>query len=131
MASLYRRMGDSAKADEYARAMKPIDDSLSSVQEPGPDRGSTPSAPNWSSRAGKFTEPTDLKAAIALTPQAPDLHFNLAQVYEGEGRSARIESYRAETEVAPRNFGASLNPAVYFKGGRVEEASACFRNSWS
>jgi tetratricopeptide (TPR) repeat protein len=81
-------------------------------------------------RAGKFTDAeTDLKAAIALTPQAPDLHFNLAQVYEEQKDVPRaVESYQAETAVAPRNFGAQLNLGlIYFKGGRVEEASACFQ----
>jgi arylsulfatase A-like enzyme/predicted Zn-dependent protease len=131
LASLYRRMGDSAKADEYfSRAMKPVDDSLSSVQEPGPRSRLYAVRAELEFRAGKFTDAeTDLKAAIALTPQAPDLHFNLAQVYEEQKDVPRaVESYQAETAVAPRNFGAQLNLGlIYFKGGRVEEASACFQ----
>jgi arylsulfatase A-like enzyme/tetratricopeptide (TPR) repeat protein len=131
LASLYRRMGDTAKAGEYfARAMKPIDDSVSTVEEPGPRSKLYAVRAELEFRAGKFTEAeSDLKAAIALTPRAPDLHFNLAQVYEAEKDVPRaVESYRAETEVAPQNFGAHLNLGLlYFTGGRVEEASACFQ----
>ncbi len=131
LADLYRRMGDPAKAEEYfARATKPIESSLATTQEAGPRSRLLAVRAELEFRADKFTDAEkDLKAAIALTPQDSNLHFNLAQVYEMEKDVPQaIESYRAETEVAPRNFGAHLNLGLlYFQGGRIEEASACFQ----
>jgi arylsulfatase A-like enzyme/tetratricopeptide (TPR) repeat protein len=131
LASLYRRMGDSAKAEEYfVKAMTPIESSLSTTQEPGPRSRLYAVRAELEFRADKFADAErDLKAAIALTPRDPNLHFNLGQVYEQRNDlSQAIESYRAETEIAPLNFGAHLNLGLlYLKSGRVEEASACFQ----
>jgi tetratricopeptide (TPR) repeat protein len=131
LASLYRRMGDSAKAEEYyVKAVTPVERSLSTTQEPRPRSRLYAVRAELEFRADKFADAErDLKAAIALTPRDPNLHFNLGQVYEQQNDVPQaIESYRAETEIAPRNFGAHLNLGLlYFNAGRVEEASACFQ----
>jgi len=131
LASLYRRMGDPAKAEEYfGRATKPVEDSLETTQEPKLRSKLYAVRAEMEFGADKLAEAErDLKAAIALTPRDPDHHFNLAQVYEkGKDIPRAIESYRAETEVAPGNFGAHMNLGLlYFQGGRIEEASASFQ----
>jgi tetratricopeptide (TPR) repeat protein len=131
LASLYRLTGEPAKAEEYfRRAMKPVEDSLETTEEPGPRSRLYAVRAEMEFGAAKFVDAEgDLKAAIALTPQDPNLHFNLAQVYEKERNVPQaIESYRAETEIAPGNFGAHLNLGLlYFEGGRIDEASACFQ----
>jgi arylsulfatase A-like enzyme/Tfp pilus assembly protein PilF len=131
LASLYRRMGDPAKAEEYyVKAVTPVERSLSTTQEPRPRSRLYAVRAELEFRADKFADAErDLKAAIALTPRDPNLHFNLGQVYEQQNDVPQaIESYRAETEIAPRNFGAHLNLGLlYFNAGRVEEASACFQ----
>jgi arylsulfatase A-like enzyme/Tfp pilus assembly protein PilF len=131
LASLYRRMGDAAKADEYfVKAMTPIANSLATTQEPGSRSRLFAVRAELEFRADKFADAErDLKEAIALTPRAPNLHFNLAQVYEQERDVPQaIEGYRAEAEVAPRNSGAHLNLGLlYLQGGRIEDASACFQ----
>ncbi len=131
LANLYRRMKDSQRADAYlARAIKPVDDSLASISEPAPRARLYAARAEMLFGADRLSEAEeDLEAAIALTPRAPDLHFNLAQVYEkAQNVPSAIDNYRKETEVAPSNFGAYLNLGLLqFQAGRFSDASVCFQ----
>jgi tetratricopeptide (TPR) repeat protein len=131
LASLYRRLNEPSKAEEYfARAVKPVEDSLESTHEPRPRSKLYAARAEMYFGAGKLADAErDLRAAITLTPRAPDLHFNLAQVYEGlKDVPDAIASYQLETEIAPSNFGACLNLGLlHFQAGHVEAAAACFQ----
>src|SRR5205085_9167218 len=71
----------------------------------------------------------NLKAALAITPDAPTLNYNLAQVYEAEHQLAQaVDEYKKETEVAPRNFRAFNNLGLlYAQLDEPNEAETCFR----
>jgi arylsulfatase A-like enzyme/Tfp pilus assembly protein PilF len=131
LASLYRRLNDPAKAEQYLGiAMRPVNESLKTTQEPKPRSKLFAARAEMYYGANRVAEAeSDLKDAIALTPREPNLHFNLAQVYE----SARdlpnaIENYRKETEVAPGNSGAYMNLGLLcFQTGQVDAASTAFQ----
>ena len=130
LASLYHRMGEPAKAEAYfLRATKPVDEALGTTEEPGPRSRLYAVRAEMEFGADRLLEAEkDLNEAIALTPRDPNLHFNLAQVYEkAKDIPHAIESYREETEIAPGNSGAHLNLGLlYFQGGQIDAASACF-----
>jgi arylsulfatase A-like enzyme/tetratricopeptide (TPR) repeat protein len=131
LANVYRQMNQPRKAEEYfSRAIGPIDESMKTVEE------SKPRARLYSIRAemyfgaGRLPEAeADLKAAIALTPREPVLHFNLAQVYEKENDvSNAILNYREETQVAPSGVDAYMNLGMlYFRVQRFDDAASCFQ----
>jgi tetratricopeptide (TPR) repeat protein len=131
LANLYRRMKQPAKADDYyARAMKPVEAGLGNPDEANARSRTYAASAEMNFGAGKFAEAErDLKAAIELTPRAPDLHFNLAQIYEklGDQRKA-ILNYQQETAVAPGNFNAFLNLGLlYLTTGNGADAIPCFQ----
>jgi arylsulfatase A-like enzyme/tetratricopeptide (TPR) repeat protein len=131
LANLYRRMHEPAKAEAYfARAMKPVEDGLRTTDEARPRSRLYTVSAEMNFGADRFAAAErDLKAAIELTPRDPDLHFNLAQIYEKAGDIPNaILSYQRETEVSPGNFGAFLNLGLlHLQGGRIDAASSCFR----
>ena len=132
LAGLYGRMNQPAKAAEYLRlATNPVNQVLGDAAR---GRASVPAPRDArrdavSERASSPRPRADLKAAIALTPRQPDLHFNLAQVYEAAADIPHaIENYRKEVEIAPRNAGAYMNLGLLlFQAGQVEAASAAFQ----
>jgi arylsulfatase A-like enzyme/tetratricopeptide (TPR) repeat protein len=130
LANLYRRMNRPADAEAYfARAMQPIDEGLQTTNEARPRARLYAAKAELEFGAGRIGEAgRDLQAAIELTPRDPDLHFNLAQVYERAGDAPNaILNYRRETEVSPAHFGAHLNLGlIYLQGGRFAEAAPCF-----
>ena len=131
LANLYRRMNEPAKADAYyARAMKPVETGLQTTEEAKARSRTYAASAEMNFGAGRYADAErDLEAAIELTPQAPDLHFNLAQVLEKTGDIPNaILNYQQETVVAPGNLNAYLNLGLLqLQGGNVEAAIACFR----
>ena len=131
LANLYRRMNEPAKAEAYlSRAMMPVEAGLQSTDEAMARSRTYAASAEMNFGAGKFAEAErDLVAAIELTPQAPDLHFNLAQVYEKVGDVPKaILNYQRETAVAPGNFNAHLNLGLlYLPAGNTEAAIPCFQ----
>lgn len=131
LASLYRRLHEPKKAEEYfLRAVQPVDRSLETVRDPIPRARLYSVRAELNFGANKFdAAESDLKAAIALTPKAPGLHFDLAQVYEAaRGVSEAIANYQRETEIAPTNFGAYLNMGLLqLQAGGADAAASCFQ----
>ena len=131
LASLYRRMNEPAKADEYyARGMKPVDDGLRTSEDASSRSRTYVASAEMNFGAGKFAEAErDLLAAIDLTPQEPDLHFNLAQIYEKTGDIPKaIASYEQETAVVPGNFKAYLNLGLLqLQQGNPQDAIPSFQ----
>lgn len=69
------------------------------------------------------------KEAIQLTPDAPDLYYNLAQIYEVKGEVPyAVDAYKKEIEVAPTNLKAFNNLGLIYRNtNRLNEALACFQ----
>lgn len=69
-----------------------------------------------------------LKSAIALTPDHPTLHFNLAQIYEaGNAAADAVTEYEKETNADPTSFKAYTNLGILYREmGRFEDAIKCF-----
>ena len=131
LANLYRRLNEPEKADAYqSRAMTPAQDSLGTSEDARARSRQYAVQAEMNFGADRFAEAErDLKAAIALTPRDPDLHFNLAQVYEKTRDVPNaILNYQKETEVSPSNFGAHLNLGLLqLQGGRVDDAASSFQ----
>jgi arylsulfatase A-like enzyme/predicted Zn-dependent protease len=131
LASLYRRLNDPVRAEQYLGiAMRPVNETLATTQDAKSRSKLFAARAEMYYGANRVPEAeADLKAAIALTPREPNLHFNLAQVYESAKDSGNaIENYRMETEVAPGNSGAYMNLGLlYFQTGQVDAASAAFQ----
>jgi tetratricopeptide (TPR) repeat protein len=60
---------------------------------------------------------------LQLNPKISSAHFNLAQLYESQGKKAEAEKeYLAELEVAPKNFKAQFNLGrFYVSEGNVNQ----------
>lgn len=131
LAGVYGRLNQPEKAEEYLRlATSPVNESLGAPQDADQQSRLHATRAEMFYRSGKLSEAEgDLKAAIALTPRLPDLHFNLAQVYESANDIPNaIENYRKEVEIAPRNAGAHMNLGLLlFQTGQVDAASAAFK----
>jgi tetratricopeptide (TPR) repeat protein len=131
LASLYRRLNQLPKAEAFfARAVGPVDRSLADTLEAQPRSKLFAARAEMYFGAGKLQEAEhDLESAIALTPEAPDLHFNLAQIYEAaKDVPNAIANYRLETAIAPSNFGAHLNLGLLELGaGNADAAAASFQ----
>jgi tetratricopeptide (TPR) repeat protein len=130
LASLYRRLNEPSKAEAFfARAVEPADRSLATTHEPRPRSKLFAARAELYFGAGKLAEAeSDLKSAIALTPKEPNLHFNLAQIYEAAREVPNaIANYQLETEIAPSNFGAHLNLGLLqLQAGNATAAAPCF-----
>jgi len=131
LASLYRRLNEPSKAEAFfARAVEPAERSLATTQEPRPRSRLYAARAELYFGAGKLAEAEgDLKSAIALTPKEPNLHFNLAQIYEAARDVPNaIANYQLETEIAPSNFGAHLNLGLLqLQAGNAGAAAPCFQ----
>lgn len=80
--------------------------------------------------AGNLAEAEkNLKAAIALDPRTPGLHFDLAEVYDARNELLNaVAEYEKETELEPYNFDAYTNLGlVYYKLQRFDKAAMCFQ----
>jgi arylsulfatase A-like enzyme/tetratricopeptide (TPR) repeat protein len=126
LANVYRRMGQTAKADSFfARALAPVEAALATTNEPKPRSRLYGIRAEMYFAAGRAAEAaTDLKAAIALTPAEPVLHFNLAQAAERNGDVASaIANYQEEIRIAPQSIDAYLNLGMlYFRLQRFDDA---------
>ena len=131
LASLYREMRRPAQADEYfAKAVAPVNATLETTTDPEVRARLFSIRAESFLGAGRLPEAAgDLQAAIALTPRAPELHFNLAQVYERQNDVARaIAAYEAETEVSPSSFDAYMNLGMLnFNVQRYDAAASCYQ----
>jgi arylsulfatase A-like enzyme/tetratricopeptide (TPR) repeat protein len=131
LANLYRRMNEPAKAEEYfSRAMQPVDAGVKPTEDASSRARTYSASAEMNFGAGKFVEAErDLKAAIELTPREPDLHFNLAQIYEKTGDVPKaIVSYQQEIAVTPGNFNAHLNLGLLLlQQGNADAAIPCFQ----
>jgi tetratricopeptide (TPR) repeat protein len=131
LANLYRAMHRPHDADLYfARAVAPIDASLQTTTDVRARSRLLATRAETYFGAGRIAEAeADLAAAIALTPREPQLHFNLAQIYEQQRDVANaIANYEAETVVSPSSFDAYMNLGMLnFNVQRYEAAASCYQ----
>jgi len=77
----------------------------------------------WAGRPGEAVEP--LARAVALRPEAPDAHLDLARALDGAGRTAEaIEAFRRVVELSPESHYARWGLAqALARAGRRDEAA--------
>lgn len=131
LAGLYRATGRPAEAEAYfAKATEPVDASLATTTEPETRSRLLAIRAEAYFGAGRAAQAaSDLEAAIALTPQQSELHFNLAQIRESQNDAAgAIAAYEAETRIAPSSFDAHMNLGMLnFNLQRYEAAAASYQ----
>jgi tetratricopeptide (TPR) repeat protein len=131
LANLYRRLNEPDKADAYmARVTAPAGGAPGAAEDAKARSRQYAVQAEMNFGAGRLAEARqNLSAAIALTPRDPDLHFNLAQVYERMGDVPNaIENYRLEIDLSPGNFGAYMNLGLLqLQTGHAEDGAATFK----
>ncbi len=131
LANLYRRLNEPSKADAYmSRVITPAEDSVGAADDARARSRQYAVQAEMNFGADRFADAQrDLKSAIELTPRDPELHFNLAQVYEKMGDIPNaILNYQKETEVSPSHLGAYMNMGLLqLQSGRADDAAATFK----
>ncbi|HEX4823052.1 MAG TPA: sulfatase-like hydrolase/transferase [Candidatus Polarisedimenticolaceae bacterium] len=131
LSTLYRAMHRTADADRYfARAVAPLEASLATTQDPATrSRLLAARAETYFGADRLDLARADLESAIALTPREPQLHFNLAQIYEKQHDADKaIAAYEAETQISPSSFDAYMNLGMLsFNRQRFDAAANAYR----
>lgn len=131
LAHLYRQMNDPKRANfYYQRAVQFYETSLQQAASDEGKAGLYSTLAEIHFNAGEMERAEKaLKSAIQLEPNKPQLHYNLALVYEfrKEPSAAALE-YQKETAISPGHFMAWNNLGIlYVQLNRLPEAADCFQ----
>lgn len=131
LAHLYREMGRQEDSQKFFKAaLKTYEDSLLLTKSDSGKSGLYATLGEiYFGSADYEASRKNLAAALALTPERPTLHYNLAQVYEAEQKPDQaIDEYQKETLVDPSSFKAFNNLGLLYRlETRYAEAVPCFQ----
>jgi arylsulfatase A-like enzyme/Tfp pilus assembly protein PilF len=131
LAELYVLMKEPDRAKAYyLRAVNHYEDSVKSTKDLKTKGELYSILAEIHFRAGNLSAAEEnLKAAIALAPDGPILHFNLAQIYEARGNfEGAIQEYQKEVEVNPSNSAAFQNLGLLkLRSNQPQQAMTCFQ----
>jgi arylsulfatase A-like enzyme/tetratricopeptide (TPR) repeat protein len=131
LAHVYRLLNEPDKARPYySQAVKSYEEALQNTKGDKARASLFSTLGEMNFGAGDIIPAEEnYKKAIALTPDTPDLYYNLAQIYELKGEVPdAVEAYKKEIEVAPKNLKAFNNLGLIYRNtNRLNDAVLCFQ----